>query len=176
MKLYLLTITFGFCISYLVLVFLLPYFFDNTRRIRISYRSIISIVVICLVSYLTMALALSIHDKEIGNRLLHVFGGGFTAFLVCFLAVRDSGLRIRKFQFFLISFLIVTFLGVVNEVIEFFLQYYFNFISASRAIDTWLDLTSNIVGALIASICMVPFIPKKVQTQNLDNNIIKKHE
>lgn len=173
---YLSVITFGFCVSYFFLLFLLPYFFDGTRKIRISYRSLISIIIICLVCYVSMASALSIHDKEIGNRLLHVFSGGFTAFLVCFLAVRDSGLKIRKFQFFLISFLIVTFLGVVNEVIEFFLQYYFNFISASRAIDTWLDLTSNIVGALIASICMVPFIPKKVQAQKLYNNLIQKHE
>lgn len=174
MILYLFAITFGLCISYLILFFLFPYFFENTRKIRISYRSIISIIVICLVSYVSVASALSIHDKEIGNRLLHVFGGGFTAFLVCFLAIKDSGLKIRRFQFFLISFLIVTFLGVVNEVVEFFLQYYFNFISASRAIDTWLDLTSNIVGALIASVCMVPFIPKKVQTQDLDNSKIQK--
>lgn len=158
---YLFTITFGLCVSYLILFFLFPYFFEGVRGAKLSYKSLLSIVIICLVSFVSCYVALSIDDREIGNRLLHIFGGGFTAFLVCFLAAKDSGIRLRKFQFFLFSFLIVIALGVLNEVVEFLLQYYFDIISAKTAIDTWLDLNSNIVGILIASICFVPFISRK---------------
>ncbi len=54
---------------------------------------------------------------ELSNRVLHVFGGGFLAFLICFLAALDSRVRIRRFQFFLFSFLIVIALGVANEIL-----------------------------------------------------------
>lgn len=160
---YLFTITFGLCVSYFTLFFLFPYFFEGkgTREAKISYKSLISILIICAISFVSCAIALNIGDKEIGNRFLHIFGGGFTAFLMCFLAAKDSGLQIRKFQFFLFSFLVVISLGVLNEVIEFLLQYYFDIISANTPIDTWLDLNSNIIGILIASICFVPFVSSK---------------
>lgn len=161
MILYLYTITFGLCVSYFILFFLFPYFFEGGSGAKLSYRSLISILIICAVSFVSCTIALSIHDKEIGNRVLHIFAGGFTAFLVCFLAVRDSGLKLRRFQFFLFSTLIVLALGVLNEVIESLLQYYFNIVSVKTPVDTWLDLNSNIVGILIASICFVPFINKK---------------
>ncbi len=161
MILYLYTITFGLCVSYFILFFLFPYFFNGVRGARLSYKSLLSIVIICLISFVSCYIALRIHDKEIGNRILHIFGGGFTAFLVCFLAARDSGIRLKKFQFFLFSFLVVIALGVLNEVIEFLLQYCFDIISAKTPVDTWLDLNSNIVGILIASVCFVPFISRK---------------
>lgn len=158
---YLFTVTFGLCVSYFILFFLFPYFFEGTVGAKLSSKSLISIMTICLISFGSCYIALNIHDKEIGNRVLHIFGGGFTAFLVCFLAAKDSGTRLRKFQFFLFSFLIVIALGVLNEVVEFLLQYYFHIISAKSAVDTWLDLNSNILGILIASVCFVPFISGK---------------
>ncbi len=80
------------------------------------------------------------------------------AFMVCFLVVKDSKLPVTKFQFLIFSALIATALGVANELLEFFLQHYFGFISAASVTDTWLDLLSNTVGILLASICFVPFI------------------
>lgn len=160
MILYLFTITFGLCVSYLILFFLFPYFF-NTIQTKLSWKSLLSISIVCLVSFISCYISLSIDDKEIGNRILHIFGGGFTAFLACFLAAKDSKVQLKKFQFFIFSFLIVIALGVLNEVVEFLLQYYFDIISAQTAIDTWLDLTSNIAGIILASICFVPFVFRK---------------
>ena len=160
MILYLLTITIGLCVSYIALFFLFPYFFNHARN-KLSLKSLASILIICTISLVSCYIALGIHDKETGNRILHIFGGGFTAFLVCFLAVKDSGVRLRKFQFFIFSSLVVIALGVLNELIEFFLQYYFHIISAKTGIDTWLDLTSNMVGIFIAGICFVPFVSRK---------------
>ncbi len=158
---YLSAITFGLCVSYLILFFLFPYFFYGTKGNKLSLKSLASILVICAISFLSCYIALSIDDRDFGNRILHIFGGGLTAFFVCFLAAKDSGVQLRKFQFFLFSFLMVIALGIVNEIAEFLLQYYFDIISAETPIDTWLDLNSNVIGALIASVCLVPFISSK---------------
>jgi hypothetical protein len=97
---------------------------------------------------------------EFSNRVLHAYGGGFMAFLVCFLVVRDSKLSLTKFQFFIFSFLIVAALGVANEILEFFLQNYAGMIFSSHINDTWYDLMSNTIGSLIATVCFVPCIKK----------------
>jgi hypothetical protein len=96
-------------------------------------------------------------DWELGNRLLHIFGGGFLSFLICFFAVKDSELSISSFQFFSFSFLLVITLGVGNEILEFFLQNYAHFSFAQNVNDTWLDLISNAFGAIIAMACLTPF-------------------
>lgn len=113
-------------------------------------------IVICI--SLIFTISLGVPDRGFGNRLLHAFGGGFLSFLICFLVVRDSGLKITRLQFFIFSLFVVTFLGVTNEIAEFFLQNYLAFHFADTINDTWLDLISNTVGALIGSVCFVPFI------------------
>jgi hypothetical protein len=127
---------------------------------RKSYYSMILIFVLSIVVNFAVRY---VPDIEIGNRILHAVGGGFLTFLLCFLVVRDGEYKIGKAQFFIFSLLIVVFLGVINENIEFFLQHFFDYVAANSIDDTWLDLVSNSLGALIASLCFVPFINSKKQ-------------
>lgn len=154
---YLVAITLSLCISYFALFFISPFFFEN-RLPKIGLKSLVSVVLIFILSFLGYFIAFNIQDPEIGNRFLHGFGGGFTALLVCFLAVKDSNLQIRKFQFTIFSLLVVTALGVANEILEFFLQNYTGIVFSTSVNDTWLDLISNTVGMLIAVISFTPFV------------------
>jgi VanZ family protein len=155
--LYLLTITLGLDISYLVLYFLFPFFFHKTIP-KLNYRALpYSIFYITFFSLLVYLVCYNIPNVELSNRILHSFGGGFLSFFVCFFAAKDSSLKIGAFQFFFLSFLIVTALGVANEMAEFFLQTHTHIIFAPSITDTWLDLMSNTIGAIIALACLIPF-------------------
>ena len=155
---YLLFLIASFCLAYFLLRFIFSSFFEQTSA-RLNARSVFfslsgivcSILIVYIVSY-------AIPNAEIGNRILHIFGGGFLSFLLCFLVVKDSGLRIGRFRFFVFSFFVTVTLGVANEIAEFFLQHYLAFDFARTITDTWLDLLSNVVGAVIAGVCFVPFI------------------
>lgn len=76
--------------------------------------------------------------------------------IICFLVVRDSGLKIGRFQFFVFSAMIVTALGVGNEILEYYAQTYFGIIAAATVDDTWLDLISNTVGICAAALLLIP--------------------
>ena len=154
---YLLLIAFCYSIAYLLLWFLFPAFFEGSidRPHRRSLRSIGSIV---LLSLLVSVISMQIKDLELSNRFLHAFGGGFLSFFVCFLVVKDTRITISRFQFFVFSFLVVIALGVGNEILEYILQNYTPLSFAKTANDTWLDLISNCVGALIAAVPLVYFI------------------
>ena len=157
---YLLALTVAMCLSYAVLYALFPYFFTQKFRsfTAKSYFSVFCIFVISLFAYFV---SFSIQDAELANRVMHAFGGGFLAFFVCFRVVKDSELSLPKFQFFLFSFFLVTSLGVANEMMEFYLQHQLNYFAFSETnTDTWLDLLSNSVGILIASLLFVPLIAK----------------
>ena len=143
-----------YCFVYVVLFFLFPTFFNQARE-KLSKRSLISLGIIILLSFVAYIISYNIANEQIGNRFLHGFGGGFLAFLMCWLVARDTKLKITKFQFFVFSFLIVTGLGVANELLEFLLQSTTSFIFSPTATDTWLDLLSNTIGALIASAIFV---------------------
>ena len=155
--LYLLSITLGLCVTYFILYLLFPFFFKNSF-IPLTKKSVFSITCIILFSFAVYFVSFQISSIDISNRFLHIFGGGFLSFFVCFSVVNDSGLRLNKFQFLVFSFLIVIALGVANEIVEFFLQNYFHFVFARTVNDTWLDLLSNLIGALIASVFFVPFV------------------
>lgn len=157
---YLLAITSSLCISYFILFFLFPYFFES-RLTKVSPKSTSSIAMILILSMLGYFIAFNIQDPELGNRFLHGFGGGFMALFVCFLAARDSSVHVKRFQFVLFSLLVVTALGVANEILEFILQNYIRMVFSISINDTWLDLISNTVGMLIAVIGLTPFINKK---------------
>jgi len=157
---YLVLVTLGLCVAYVGLLFLFPMFFEQTRA-SVTKKSFHSIAIIVLGSLAGYAVALSIPNLEIGNRVLHGFGGGFMGFLVCYLAAKDSGLQVNRVQFFLLSALVVTALGVGNELLELFLHYVVGFVFAKSPNDTGLDLLSNTVGILIAAACLVPRIGKK---------------
>ncbi len=143
---------------YLFLYFFLPVFFQQKTQ-PLAKRSADSIGLIVLLSLAIFVLTAAVQDQEISNRLLHIFGGGFLALTTCFLVVRDTKLKITKFQFFVISFLIVTALGVGNELLEFLLQSTTGTIFSPTPTDTWLDLLSNTIGALLASACLIPLFP-----------------
>ena len=104
---YLILISVSLCIFYFVLFFVSPELF-NQERGKIGLSSLFSVTLILLLSFLGYFIAFNISDTELSNRFLHGFGGGFMAFLVCFLIVRDTRLKINKFQFFVLSILIVT--------------------------------------------------------------------
>lgn len=157
---YLLALTFSFCITYLILFILLPLFFEN-RVGRLNLKSLTSIGVIVALSFFGYFVAFAIPDQELSNRFLHAFGGGFLGFFTCFLAAKDSSVVINKFQFFIFSVLVVVALGVANEILEFILQNYTGMIFATSVNDTWLDLVSNIVGLLVASVIFVPLVHSK---------------
>lgn len=154
---YLLFITFGLCATYFILYFLFSIFFKNTIT-RPNHKSVYSIIYVVIFSLLSYLIVYVIPNEWWSDRVLHLLGGGAVSFFLCFLVVKDSKLNIGRFQFFIFSFLIVTALGVGNEIIEFFLQHYFNIIFASTVTDTWLDLISNLIGTLIAAAVLVPFI------------------
>jgi drug/metabolite transporter superfamily protein YnfA len=154
---HLLTITLGLCLCYFALFFALPLFFEK-EIVKISKKSVISISAIILFSLFVYYLNSVILDSEIANRVLHAFGGGFLAFMVCFLVVKDGRFPITKFQFIIFTVLFVTALGVANEIIEFFLQNYAGMVMANSINDTWLDLVSNLFGVIIAGIVFTPFV------------------
>jgi len=154
--LYLAFISLAMCAVYFILLFLFPRFFSQEVTLPRKWR-LLSLAYILLFSTLAYVASYSIRDLWLGNRVLHIFGGGFLGFFMCFLAARDSGVRITKFQFFLFSSLIVLALGVGNELLEFLLQTQHLLTSATSIQDTWLDLASNVVGVTLASVVLTPF-------------------
>jgi len=155
--LYLFAITVGLGVIYVVLLFFLPALFNLPRRAwrAIDLWPIGPIIIVSLFGYLVASF---MPDLEVSNRFIHGFGGGFMATLVCFFAVRVSQLGLNRFQFFFIAALIVSTLGVGNEVLEFFLQKYTTLPFAQSIDDTWLDLVSNTVGLLIGLAIFTPFV------------------
>lgn len=147
----------GFCVVYAFLYLLFPLFFTGSRA-PANKRSLLSIACIIFIWIGVWHISGQIPDLDWSNRFLHVFGGGFLSSLICFLVVLDSKLSITKFRFFVFSFLIVLSLGVANEILEYFLQEFTSLSFANTANDTWMDLISNTVGALIALVCLAPFI------------------
>lgn len=167
---YLLALTIGLCFSYFILFFLFPYFFKGELP-KITHHSLRSVAIIAGASVASFIISELIPDPELKNRVLHGLGGGFVAFMICFLAVKDSKVTITKFQFFILSVLIVTAMGVGNEILEFFVQQYvpsLHFVFSAGPLDTWLDLMSNTAGILVASACFVPFINRN---KKLESNV-----
>lgn len=156
---YLISITFGLCLGYFIFIALLPYLFDK-KIARVGKVDIASVILVGILSLSSYFLVNKINNIEISNRILHA-SGSFFAFLVCYLVVRNSNLNLNKLQFFIFCAMVVTTLGVGNEIVEFFLQNYFGLVAATSINDTWLDLISNTVGLLIAAVIFTPFINRK---------------
>ncbi len=147
-----------FCFTYIVFFYLFGLFFET--EVSLSKRSIISLIIIAILSFITYEIAFMIPSLEIGNRFLHGVGGGFMSSLLSFLVFKDTKIQVSKFQFFFFTFLIVSTLGVFNEILEFFLQNYAHKIFAINSKDTWLDLISNTVGAIISGLILMNFIKR----------------
>lgn len=154
---YLIFIALGLCAVYFFLYFLFPIFFQTTIT-RPNKKSAYSLVYIFAFSLISYFIALQIGNEWIGNRIIHILGGGAASFFMCFRVIKDTDMKIGRFQFFVFSFLIVTALGVGNELVEFFLQHFFHIIFAPTITDTWLDLLSNTIGILLGAAVLVPFV------------------
>jgi drug/metabolite transporter superfamily protein YnfA len=157
---YLLALVIGFALSYFAIAALFSLLFSS-KLPTFSGKSARSVMLIAVLAIVIITLSLRIPDPQLSNRVLHAMGGGFMAVIVCFLAVRDMRLPINKFQFFAVSALIATSLGVVNELLEFFLQEYAGLMFSQTPLDTWLDLTSNAAGTALATAIFTPFIMRK---------------
>lgn len=155
-NLHLLVVAIGMCAAYFTLVYFFAFFFEK-RIAKLSRNSLFSILLIICMSALSYQIAFAIPDPELGNRVLHGLGGGFIAFVVCVLAARDIKLRANTFQLFFISFLIVSTLGIANEVLECILQNTLGARFATSINDTWFDLISNTIGAIVGAVCSLPF-------------------
>ncbi len=156
MPLYYVIMTTALCVAYVVLAFLFAAFFRAPWP-RFGWRSLVSLGIIIAVSVSSYLISFAIHDRQLSNRALHIVGGGLVSFLICFLVTKDHRLQIPRFQFFIFSMLIVTAMGVGNEIIECIVQYISPVIFAQDPRDTWYDLISNLVGSLAASVVLMPF-------------------
>ena len=157
---YLIALGVGLCLSYILLSYGLPWFFEG-RRGRLGEAAARSVVVIAFVAFAAFFVSFQISDEQLANRMLHALGGGFVGFLVCILATRDNHLGIGRTRVFIASMLIVTGMGVANELIEFFLDTYTSLLFSASRTDTWFDLASNLTGALIAAPLFLPLVPRR---------------
>ncbi len=156
---YHLVIIAGLSFAYVAFFLYVPMFFQ--KKPALSARvSLFSVLWIVLASVAVDIVSFQIPDEQIANRVMHIFGGGVISFLVFFLAVKDAKLKLGRSQFFILGFLLVATLGVFNEIIEFFLQQYAHVVFSDTVTDTWLDLTSNTIGALLGGAVLTPFIPR----------------
>lgn len=144
------------CVSYFADAIFIAWLFEQPKP-RFNRRAIGSVAIIATCIIIAYVLADIIPDVELGNRFQHALGGGLTAFLACFLACRDTDIDIGRIRFAVVALLIVTAMGVGNELLEFLLQTHSHYIFADNALDTWRDLASNAVGATIAAILLTPW-------------------
>jgi hypothetical protein len=138
-----------YAIVYFVLFYSLPVFWNQPRHAlpKRWWHTVLFFVGAILAILLITELIIR---GEIGNRLQHTIGGGILAFYLYYCAMRDTHIKVTPLQFFVFGFLIVIALGVANELMEFFMQSFHIHISAITITDTWIDLTSNTIGAALA--------------------------
>jgi hypothetical protein len=153
--------------TYIFLKSFLPYFLNLKPNPTIQYNDYKTYAIIAGTSVAIMVISYLIPNIELGNRFIHAAGGGFMGVLVCFLAVKHSGIGIDRPRFAILSLLLVTTLGVFNEIAEFYLQYYVGFVSAPHIYDTWLDLISNMFGFMVAISLFTPFHDNKTKRLSL---------
>ena len=130
----------------------------STPQARKAFHSLTFVVVMLAVAFFISHL---ITDFWWSNRIQHALGGGATVFFLCWRIVGDAELRISKMQTFIFCFLIVTALGVGNELVEYVMQHWSVFVFAQTVDDTWLDLWSNAIGALISGVFLVTVLKQR---------------
>jgi len=152
------------CLSYLPLAYLGTYCFSRPLPPgRAARRSLLYAALIYGAVALFVWLLPSLWW---GNRIQHAFGGGFLAYFICYRIALDLALPVDRYTFFIIAVLIVTTLGVGNELMEFVVQTTTGHIFSPDATDTWLDLASNTIGLLLASlICRLRPPVRREQTR-----------
>jgi len=154
----------GLCVAYVPLAYGFAWFFEDRRVTLDPWRTLSSIAAIALVATAANVVTLQVSDWQLANRILHTFGGGFAAYLVCVLAARDIGLSIGRLRFFIVATLIVTAIGVANEHVELALQSFAHLRFAASVSDTWLDLASNTAGIVLAAALFTQLVPRRIGT------------
>lgn len=152
-----------FIVAYLILYIVLNYGIQFVLNKRINKKTFKkkSFTFILLASIIIFSIVFLIKDPEFSNRFQHAIAGGFLAMLVSYLAFKDSQAKINKLQMILLSILIVTFLGVLNEIAEFLGEIFTSLVFADNIYDTWYDLTSNLFGIILG--CVFVLFDKNIQ-------------
>jgi hypothetical protein len=148
--LYLVAIAIGMLTLYILCYFVSQKLFKRSQC-KLTKQSIISLLLILIFSVCVYFVSYHlITNKVLGNRFLHIFGGGFTLFIVVFLALKDAKIKLKSWVVLLIGFMVVTLLGLFNEVLEILIQKNIGFTLATSLDDTLLDLLSNNIGLVLA--------------------------
>ncbi|MDP3956140.1 MAG: hypothetical protein Q8Q18_02765 [bacterium] len=159
-NIYLLVIALGLCAMYTLCLVIVPVFFKEAHSAKDSF-SLRSVAVILATYTMVVYVVFAQRDVEWGNRLLHTFGGGLCAYLAYALAVRDAKMSQSRWRLVFFGVLVITSLGVINELAEFALSYVVDYEFARNIFDTWFDLTSNTIGLSIGALIMLPVMKKK---------------
>ena len=145
---YFLTLSIGYLLAYPLITWSIQLFFRERKSTQLSFIHASIIFAWLLVS---IVWAQMISDIEISNRILHACGGGMAIVLITYCASRASRIVLSRFQFFCIAFAIASIFGICNELFESVLQWVYGMRFALSVEDTWYDLWSNSIGALIAA-------------------------
>lgn len=140
-----------YAVSYSALYVLLPLLQDRPVP-RPGWASVISVIGIAVFIESVFILTSQMTDRELGNRLLHIMGGGVLGFMLYARVVSDTRIPFNRLQFFVYGVLIVSTLGVLNEHLEFFLQATGTRVFMWSITDTWLDLASNSLGTVLVGL------------------------
>lgn len=116
-------------------------------------KNIVYLVFACLLPLFWMFLPRELlHTREI-NFLQHAVGGGVAVGFVAiyFLKTLRDHLPFLKnfFVQFVFVFALVSSMGVVNELLEFALDFFKIGIFSSDRYDTWFDIVANTSGAML---------------------------
>lgn len=155
---YLLLLIIAYIIAYYWLALWFQYFFNEKKTLKYKfYHS----VIIALFYFAVVLWITFIPNEIIGNRLLHAVWGWFITIIITFFSLKASQIKITKFQFIFLWFFISTTLWVLNELAESLWQNIFNYPFSTYINDTWFDLWSNTIGAIIWLLVFVWFVGKK---------------
>lgn len=141
---------FFYAAAYVALSAVSVVFFEQ-RVFSMRRISAYSIAILAASIVGVFALVALIPDIELGNRFQHAVGGGVLGIVLCYLVFRDQQIKTTRFQFFVWSVLVVTALGVGNELFEFVVQSNTHLVFSDNPFDTWRDMASNTVGIALAA-------------------------
>lgn len=144
--------------SYFFLSFFLQIFSEwSLKKASFSFLHVIIFVVF---AFLSLELSLLIAHTWIANRFLHAVTGAFTMCIVFYFSFLASNIRLSRLQFFVICVLVVSFAGILNELLESYLQLTYWMQFSKDNLDTWFDLWSNTVWSIFGAIFFSTFIRK----------------
>jgi len=106
----------------------------------------------------TIGLALSFTISGIlGNFLQHAIAGGVVvAFIGEYLRKTIySDIKLRLWV--ILTMGLVSILGIGNELLEFFAQYFLGIKISETVLDTWYDLLANSIGGLFGCLLIIVF-------------------